>query len=285
MNVYEIVTERIIQLVKEKGHLPWQRPWKAGEAFPANLERPDKPYQGINFWILMSQGYKSPYWITAKQAKRLGGRVNSEDWKKSTLVVFWKMFDEKNTDGSIKKRTPVLRYYYVYNVEQTTGLEKHIPNTEQTAPENFNPIEECERILSEMPMSMEMVRYGFNHACYKPFFDQIEMPSKESFNGIEEFYSTLFHELSHSTGHETRCDRKDAFGAGFGSEKYSKEELVAEISTCFLCHKTGIDNKTINNSAAYIGSWLKRLQDDPRMIVFAASAAQKATDYILNKKP
>jgi antirestriction protein ArdC len=184
-----------------------------------------------------------------------------------------------------KKRIPLLRYYYVYNIEQAEGIDpKHIPTVVENSKLDFNPIEECEKILSEMPIPMSKVQHGFNRACYKPWADAIEMPNKTDFVGVEEYYSTLFHELTHATGHETRCDRKEAFGAGFGREKYSKEELVAEIGTCFLCHTAGIENKIIDNSAAYIGSWLKKLKNDPRMIVFAASQAQKATDYILDRK-
>jgi len=278
-NVYEIVTERIIKLVEEKGHLPWQRPWKVNESFPVNIERPSKPYQGINFWLLLSAGFASPFWLTAKQAKKLGGRIKYSEWKKSTLIVFWKFLDDKE---DAKKRIPLLRYYYVYNIEQAEGIDpKHIPAIVENSKLEFEPISNCEKILSDMPIPMSKVQHGFNRACYKPWADQIEMPNKEDFVGVEEYYSTLFHELTHATGHETRCDRKEAFGAGFGREKYSKEELVAEIGTCFLCHTAGIENKIMDNSAAYIGSWLKKLKNDPRMIVFAASQAQKATDYIL----
>jgi antirestriction protein ArdC len=99
----------------------------------------------------------------------------------------------------------------------------------------------------------------------------------------EFFYSVLFHELGHSTGHKSRLARKDFCEASFGSETYSKEELVAEMTAAFLCGVNQIELKTIDNSAAYIKSWLKKLKDDPKMVVLAAAQAQKAADYILNK--
>jgi len=281
--VYEIITDRIISLVKEKGHLPWQKPWKSNEMLPANLERPNRPYRGINFWILLMQGRKSPYWVTVNQVKKMGGRVIYEEWKKSTTVVFWKFIDDKNSET--KRKIPLLRYYNVYSIEQCTGIpESKIPVVNET-PLDFNPIAECEKIIQEMPIDFGIVDHGFNHACYKPFFDKIEMPDKQDFKGEPEYYSTLFHELAHATGHENRLNRKGAFGAGFGRERYSKEELVAEISTCFICHTAGIENTTIDNSAAYLGSWLKQLKNDPQMLIFAASQAQKVSDYILNMKP
>jgi len=279
-NVYEIVTERIIKMVEEKGHLPWQRPWNVNESFPVNIERPTKSYQGINFWILLSAGFKSPFWLTSKQAKKFGGRIKYAEWKKSTLIVFWKFLDDKETEG---KKIPMLRYYYVYNIEQAEGIDpKRIPVITENSKLEFDPIDECEKILSDMPMPITMVQHGKTKAYYSPWEDKIGMPDKTDFVSIEEYYSTLFHEFIHATGHETRTNRKGAFGAGFGREKYSKEELVAEIGTCFLCHTAGIENKTMDNSVAYIGAWLKKLKNDPRMIVFAASQAQKATDYILD---
>jgi len=280
-NVYEIITERICKMVEEKGHLPWQRPWKQNEAFPCNIDRPETPYKGINFWILISQDRSSPYWLTSNQVKKFGGKVKSAEYKKATMIVFWKFLNDKS-DESGKKTIPFLRYYYVYNADQIEGIEHKIPKTEtEKRPLDFNPLDAAEMVLDEMPMPRSMIEHGKNVAYYRPFNDKIGMPDKTDFVGVEEYYSTLFHELSHATGHESRCNRRDAFGVGFGRENYSKEELVAEISASFLCHMVGIE-KTIDNSAAYLGSWLKRLKSDPKLLVTAASAAQKASDYILD---
>lgn len=281
-NVYEIVTDKIVKLVEEKGHLPWHRPWNVTDRFPANLERPDTPYRGINFWMLLSAGYASPFWMTFNQCKKLGGKVKKG--QKGTLVVFWKIKPKDENDETSRSKA-ILRYYYVFNLEQVEGIpENKIPEVNKAPKLDFSPLENCEKILSDMPISRDIIEHGHNRAAYSPYFDKISMPNPEDFHGVEEYYATLFHELSHATGHEKRCNRKDAFGSYFGKAKYSKEELVAEISSCFLCHTAGIENKTIDNSAAYIGGWLKKLKDDPRMLVFAASAAQKATDYILDNK-
>jgi antirestriction protein ArdC len=280
--VYEIVTERIIKMVEEKGHLPWQRPWKRNKAFPCNIDRPKESYKGINFWILLCQDYKSPYWLTFNQIKKGKGWIKKGE--KGTYIVFWKFLEGKEKDGSPNgKRIPFLRYYLVWNLEQLDRYEGKIPEADtKTAPLDFSPIDACEMVLDEMPQSRNMIKHGKNRAAYFPFSDHIEIPNKEDFNSVEEYYSTLFHELAHSTGHESRVNRKDAFGGGFGREKYSKEELVAEISTCFLCHMVGIADKTVDNSAAYLGAWLKKLKNDPKLLITAASAAQKATDYILD---
>jgi len=283
-SVYEIITDRICKKVEQVGHLPWQRPWRRNEEMPRNLERPDTPYKGINFWILLAEDRKSPYWVTLNYVKKCGGKIKTEEMGKGTYIVFWKFIEGKDGDGEPNgNRIPFLRYYKVWNVEQTEGLEHKIPkNKTEEKPLDFNPLEECEKILKEMPQPREMIQHGGNRASYNYVTDKIKMPDQTDFASVEEYYSTLFHELVHSTGHENRVNRKGAFGVGFGRENYSKEELVAEIGSCFLCSTTGIENKTIDNSAAYLGSWLKRLRNDPKMLVLAASAAQKATDYMLN---
>lgn len=281
-STYEIMTEKIVKMVEESGMLPWQRPWNVTDRVPANLERPDKPYRGINFWVLLMHGYTSPFWATYNQVKRLGGHVKKGE--KGTMVVFWKIKTKEDRDTGDIKKTPILRYYYVFNLEQTTGIpEEKIPAVTETPKLDFEPIEACEKILKDMPIPMKIVNHGFDRATYSPYLDKITMPNKEDFKSVEEYYSTLFHELSHATGHETRCNRKDAFGSYFGKEKYSKEELVAEMSSCFLCNTAGIENKVIDNSAAYIKGWLSKLKNDPRMLIFAASAAEKAADYILDR--
>lgn len=281
MNTYQIVTDRIIKMVEEKGHLPWQQTWSADTRHPANITRPETPYKGINFWILLSSGFRSPYWMTFNQAKSFGGNIKKGE--KGTMIVFWKIQeDKKEPDPAKKKNKAILRYYYVWNLEQVENIpESKIPKKEVMPKLTFSPIEHCEKILSDMPIPKNIIKHGYQYASYSPYYDKITMPNKESFQTEEYYYATLFHELSHATGHENRCNRKDAFGSYFGREKYSKEELVAEIASCYLCHTAGIENKTIDNSAAYLGAWLKVLKSDPRLIVWAASAAEKATNYIL----
>jgi antirestriction protein ArdC len=169
-----------------------------------------------------------------------------------------------------------LRYYTVFNVCQTCGIE--IPGTSEGA---FNPLQEAEQIIAGMP-NPPVFEFTGNQPAYLPSRDLVRIPVRERFNGAEEFYSTMFHEITHSTGHATRLDRKgiSESGVAFGSKSYSHEELVAEIGASFLNAKSRIVGATLENSTAYIASWLVALRNDKKMIISAAGHAQKATDYI-----
>jgi antirestriction protein ArdC len=234
----------------------------------------DRAYRGINVFLLSASGYGSPYWLTYKQAKQRGGYVRRG--QHGTTVVFWKIGtrEVESADGETNERTSILlRYYTVFNVEQCDGI---------VAPESarvVNPMEECERIVRQMPHTPAIQQDG--RAWYKPSIDTIGMPSRNTFNSAEEFYSTLFHELVHSTGHTKRIGREgiEKLNA-FGSESYSKEELIAEMGAAMLCGVAGIERKTLSNSAAYLRSWIDVLKSDARMVVSAASQAQKAAEYI-----
>lgn len=281
ISVYEIVTQQIMERL-EKGEIPWKRPWSGSAGVPINL-RSKKPYRGVNVWLLGCTGYSSPYWASFKQVSESGGSIKKGE--KSSLVVFWKPMSktiieegENGEDLAVEKSSFMLRYYRVFNVEQTEGLEDKIPHVEKI---EFNPIEKCEEIMEEMPQRPE-IKYGGGRAFYRPDDDFVQLPLKEHFHSPEEFYSTAFHELVHSTGHSSRLSRD--MKNFFGSHDYSKEELVAEMGASFLCGTAGIENTTIDNSAAYIQSWLKKLNDDKKMVVFAASAAQRAAEFILGKE-
>jgi len=278
MNVYEIVTKQIMEKL-EAGVIPWQKPW-IGSDTPKNLIS-KKGYRGINLLLLAYSGFTSPYWITFKQCGKLGGQIKKGE--KGTIIVFWKIINKKDKDGEIieDKHTSLLRYYRVWNTEQCEIDSKKVPVTEVEGAE-FNPIERCEEIVSKMQLKPEIV-FKENRAVYYPSKDLVNMPKPESFVTPEEYYSTLFHELAHSTGHRDRLDRKSLISyAPFGSSEYSKEELVAEITASFLCGVSNIENKTLDNSTSYIAGWLKKLKDDPKMVVLSAGQAQKASDFILN---
>jgi antirestriction protein ArdC len=271
-NVFEIVTEKIISQL-ESGTAPWRKPWTVG--MPANLVS-KKPYHGINPFLLASQGYGSPYWVTFNQAKQLGGNVRKGE--KSSLVTFWNVGEERereDSQGNMRKSRPVmLRYYSVFNVEQCEGIKSPEPIR------SFAPIEECERLVAGMPMAPTIDQES--RACYRPSTDTVGMPSKTAFSSIEGYYSTLFHELTHSTGHSKRVGRPGIETLNeFGSESYSKEELIAEMGAAMLCGMVGISPATIDNSASYLRSWIDALKGDSKLIVQAASAAQKACDFIL----
>ena len=280
---YEIITNRIIHLL-ETGVVPWQKPWKASES-PKNLITL-KDYRGINVFLLNAMMYQSPYFLTFKQAQQLGGHVCQGE--KASPVVFWKWFDvaDKESPKGIK-RVPFLRYYSVFNLSQCEGIPvAKIPAVDLNK-EAGRPIEEAEQVVIRMPKK-PTIKEGCDRACYIPSIDRVDMPKPESFRSREDFYSVLFHELTHSTGHASRLNRKGITGsegewAAFGSASYGIEELCAEMGAAFLCGKVGIVERTLDNSASYIQSWLNKLKDDSKLVVHAAAQAQKASDFILGK--
>lgn len=275
-DIYNIITDRIIELLEE-GVVPWSKCWSSpAGGVPQNFIS-KKPYRGINAFLLAFAPYQSPYWMTFKQAKDLGGSVKKGE--KSTLVVFWKLL--KKTEDGEEKSIPLLRYYRIFNLEQCDIPEDKIPETQQVEEFDNDPLEQCEAVVSQMKDCPEIRHEGFR-AYYKPSVDQVTMPEREHFHDSEAYYATLFHELSHSTGHKSRLNRDGIKSiSAFGSEDYSKEELIAEMSSSFLCGACGIENSTIERSAAYLQSWLKVLKSDSKMIIQAAGKAQKSADFIL----
>lgn len=281
--VYEIITDRIISMLN-RGVVPWHKPWVGGAALalPKNLHS-GKPYRGVNTFLLHSMEFASPYWLTFNQALQRGGAVRKGE--KSTPVVFWKWL-EPGEDAPDKKKIPMLRYYSVFNVEQCDGIE--YPKPEAPATFDFNPVGRAEQIVAGMPNKPEVLFRG-DSACYRPATDLILMPEPSRFRSSEEYYSTLFHELTHATGHASRLNRSGVADKGehnqFGTDPYAREELVAEMGAAFLCGHSGIVDRTLDNSAAYISNWLARLKNDAKLIVTASAQAQKAADYILGANP
>lgn len=271
--VYESVTLRILECLG-RGVVPWRKPW--GVAAPRNLSS-GHVYRGVNQILLSCAAFSSPYWVTFKQARMLGGSVKRGE--RGTPIVFWKVYENEKRNGDTEKRF-VLRHFTVFNSEQTEGI--YVPKLE--APKAVDPIEDCEKIVSSFKDSPS-IEHGGNRACYLPSLDRIHLPSRTSFSSAEEYYSTLFHEFVHATGHAKRLNRKGVADArGFASHEYSHEELVAECGAAFLCAHAGIAPKTLDNSASYIAHWASALKNDPKWIVQAASAAAKASDFILGKQ-
>jgi antirestriction protein ArdC len=281
--IYQKITDNIISKL-EKGVVPWQKPWHDNGMMPMNIK--GRVYRGINPLLLGSTDYQSPFWLTFKQAKELGGNIRKGE--ESTIVVFWKMMHkaktEENADGEtvIKQSTfPYLRYYCVFNLEQTENIPlAKIPKIEKPPEIEFSPVRRAEKLLAEWE-DKPTIKHGGSRACYYPAFDRVEMPEQKFFKSSEEYYSTLFHEYVHSTGHKARTGRHAQLpNHKFGSKDYSIEELVAEMGATFLCAIAGIENKIIDNSAAYIQSWINKLKNDNTFLTKAASLAQKACDYI-----
>lgn len=270
-NNYEKVTERIIEKL-ENGVIPWRKPFQNG--MPVNWKT-GKPYRGINAMLLDSGEY-----ATFKQIKDAGGKVIKG--QKSQMVVFWKMLEVEDSESQEDKTIPLMRFYNVFEInKQVEGLKsKRVIISEQ-----HDPIEECEKIIDDYILKPE-VKYKSGSAFYSPSMDYVSVPPLKDYKSAEEYYGVLFHELLHSTGHVSRLKR-DGVQVGnvsFGSETYSKEELIAEIGSAMLCTVTKIDHATIDNSASYIDGWLRKLKSDKKFIIQASANAQKAVDYILDTK-
>jgi len=274
MTVYEIVTGKICAEL-ERGVVPWRKPWVGGDQAPANLIS-KRAYTGINPLLLSLSGYSSPYWLTYKQAAELGGTVRKGE--KSSLVVFYAKLQSKTRtlENGDPDTFAMLRYYNLFNVTQCDGINGHIPVVPTRM---IEPLTAAEAIIDgyrDKPSIDDHV----SAAWYRPSLDLIGMPPRDTFTSADGYYSTLFHECIHSTGHASRLDRVGVSKEQKrGSETYSKEELIAELGAAFLCADAGIEN-TIPQSAAYCASWLKALKGDSKLIVSAASGASKAARYI-----
>jgi antirestriction protein ArdC len=275
--VYEQITERIVAML-EKGEIPWKKTWKTRSAWPCNLVS-KRPYQGINVFLLHAMSYESPFWLTYRQAQELGGNVRKGE--KACPVIFCKRFEVENEKTGEVEKVPVLRFYHVFNSSQCENL-KNVPTMpEAPASEPTRP----EEIVAQMPTRPE-IKHGRRAAFYSPTEDIIGMPDKARFDTEAAYFSTLYHEMIHSTGARHRLNRPGvAENSGFGTDPYSKEELIAEMGAAYLCSQAGIVDSTMENSASYIQGWLKKMQEDKKLIVQAASQAQKAANFILGITP
>jgi antirestriction protein ArdC len=278
-DMYEMVTRLITERL-EAGVIPWKMPWKTGSSNPRNLVS-KKMYRGFNFFYLLSFRFERPYFLSWKQVQDLGGKVKKGS--KTYPVIFWKMLDS-NTEEN--KKVPFLRYYSLFHVDDVEGIDPaKIPN--DTAHQNdFEPIAACEEIIERWKDS-PVIEQGHDYAAYVPATDKIKIPYPRHFFKAEFYFSTLYHEAIHSTSHRKRLNRQEQFqDHKFESHDYfySKEELVAELGASYLCAVSGIESETIDNSAAYIQSWLKALKSDNKFFLQAATHAQRAADYILGEQ-
>lgn len=261
------------------GQIPWERPWNGSTDAPRSIH--GRPYRGYNAMLLgflrQTRGYSSSYWITYKQAEQRGGHVRKGE--KGTTVILWKWIDKTDEETGEQKRIPFLTSFTVFNLDQVEGVAA--PAQDEVA--EFDPIDRAEEILAGMP-NRPRLGFGGDRAYYHPQLDMVQLPEREQFKTREGFYFTAYHELAHSTGHESRIGRKaitDHKGA-FGDESYAQEELVAEFAAAFVGAEAGItEAREIDNRAAYIDNWMQALRSDEKMLVRAAAQAQKAADFIL----
>jgi len=270
MSAYDKVLSKIMDKMR-RGVIPWRRQWHYQP--PMNYFT-KKRYMGINQLLLSFEEYPSPYFVSMKQAGLLGAKVKNGE--SGHLIVFYKKVEDKtNKEDEEKRYVMVLRYYYVWNLAQTTftWLDE----------DNSIVYPDCEEVVRAMPNPPEIAHYDTD-PCYLPKKDRILIPSMERFTQPDYYYSTLFHELAHSTGHPNRLNRPTLTDYdGFGGSNYSQEELVAEIACSFLCNETHILQNTIENNASYISNWLNVLENNKLLLFKASTQAQKATDYILGK--
>lgn len=279
-NVYEIVTEKILNQL-EQGEIPWRNPYQSCD-MPKNAVT-GKYYRGINPWLLICNRYNQSRWLTYKQAEESGGHVKKNE--KASMVTFWKKLDGKKKgeelEGVKEKSAFVLRYYYVFNVAQCDGLPQEYYDKHEER--QNNPIEQAEMIVNRMPNKPEIDEGNYACACYVPSKDKVVIQRKELFTDSQLYYSVLFHELTHATGHESRLNREqdDLAAMGGGRNRYAKEELIAEMGAGYLCALAGIATReTEQDMTSYLQGWLKALKNDKTLIVKAAGLAQKAADYI-----
>lgn len=286
-DVYQIVTDRIVSQL-EQGVIPWRMPWSGGFNGAVSYTT-GRPYSFLNQMLLGESGE----YLTFNQVKTLGGNVKKG--AKSRLVVFYKplVLKSKDTDASQDGKTdehqriiPMLRYYHVFHIKDTEGIESKL---EQQEERHHDPIAEADMVADEYVRRnapLKLIITGSDKAFYSPSNDSVTVPELDQYDVKEEFYSTLFHELTHFTMTKGRCDRKQPDGFSFfGSHEYSKEELVAEMGAAMSLKRLGIDcDKAFRNSVGYIQSWLKQLRNDRKFVVWAAGKAEQAVKYMFNDK-
>ncbi|MEA3207141.1 MAG: hypothetical protein QOE70_198 [Chthoniobacter sp.] len=288
-DIYAAVTNRIIEQL-EKGVVSWQSPYFSKVGFPKNFAS-GQPYHGINVFLLASLRYTSPWFLTYLQAQALGGHVRKGE--KGSLVIKYGTYSKQDESaagaGESEETRRYLKGYTVFHASQIEGVSFPEPEALPELPAS----ELCDR-AREMAAGMPnapAIREGSAIPCYRPSSDSVHMPERRFFTGEEAYYSTLFHELVHSTGHVSRLARKSLIenkgidAEGEARKVYAEEELVAEMGASFLCAHAGIIEAEIQNSAAYLQGWIDALKskDAKGWIIRAASQAQKAADFVLNK--
>ena len=272
MDIYAEITNRIISEM-ESDIIPWAKPWVASGGRVSYAT--GKPYSLLNQMLLGRPGE----YATFKQVQQAGGYVRKGE--KAHMVVFWKWVEKEDEETGDVKEIPFLRYYNVFHIDQCEGLKaRHAEPLPQTA----NADQKAEAIICDYlkTSGVKLNHEQGDRAFYRPSDDSITLPLLAQFKETAEYYSTVFHELIHSTGHAKRLNRI-AGTAFFGSEAYSKEELVAEIGASALVHAAGLETPdSFRNNVGYIQNWLRVLRNDRKVIVSASGRADKAVSYILN---
>lgn len=291
-DLYREVTDKIITLI-EKGVAPWRKTWSTYGL--ARNYATGHIYSGINLILMNNTPHPIPYFLTYNQIQERDGKIRKG--AKAEMVFYFNVYFKDGNDKTISREDArsrsqngeeiqvlkFIKYYNVFNIADIEGINFEIPEIDLKPNEK---IERCESIIEQMPNRPELRNMDGNRAFYAPLFDFVNMPDIKQFETAEDYYATFFHELVHSTGHASRLGREEVMNPQtFGSKPYSREELVAEMGASFLCSMVQIDYDNITeNNAAYLAGWLKVLQEDSKFIFKAAAEAQKAADFILNRK-
>lgn len=296
VDVYQMVTDRVLEQI-EQGIIPWHKPWNAAtlsEDALAISYTSRKPYSFLNQMLLGRNGE----WLTFNQVKERGGNIKKG--AHAGIVVFYKKYQVKKTkrvkdaegnefDKEVSSTIPVLKHYPVFHIDDCEGIESKIKVEEKPKESKVQPIKRAEKIVKDYLKAQPLLKLHndrpSNRAYYTPMWDEITVPMLSQYKEKEEYYSTLFHEMVHSTGHSTRLNREEGMGNKFASHAYSREELVAELGSAMLCTNIKIDTEVaFKNSVAYIKGWASKLKEDTKAIVWAASRAEKAARYILGER-
>ena len=293
VDVYQMVTDRVLAQL-EQGIIPWQKPWRTITGREDDLAisyTSRKPYSFLNQMLLGRNGE----WLTFKQVKEMKGSIKKG--AHAGMVVFFKRIVVKDKvldgEGNEKEKEsviPMLKHYPVFHIDDCEGIDTKIKPTpaEDEDEVTMEPVEAAEKVvrgyLERNPALKLHNDKPSSRAFYSPMFDEVTVPMMKQYDVVDEYYSTLFHELVHSTGTPERMNRHDGMqNSGFGSKDYSREELVAELGAAMLCAATGINNDAaFKNSVGYIQGWMKSLSSDNHAIVWAASRSEKAARFIYN---
>jgi antirestriction protein ArdC len=290
MSKHELLAQQMIEMMK-KGTAPWQIPWETPQLLPYNATTNNR-YNGCNVFTLMATAaereYNDPRWLTFNQARELGEDVRVKKGEHGTPIVYIvtqerqevkdeegkPMLDEKGKPikEMVKLERPKAMWSYVFNAEQIDNM----PALEIKQYE-WDPIDRAEEMLQSSGVRLEHTNRG--KSAYYPNDDHIELPEKTAFPSALEYYQTALHEVAHSTGHESRLNRD--LKNPFGTPAYAKEELVAELASVLLAGEVGFGFEPRPENAAYVQNWISLLEDDPKILFEAASAADKATKYVV----
>jgi antirestriction protein ArdC len=281
-DIRDEIVSKVVQAL-ENGCAPWRKPWgMTGVGGAPRNAITGRRYTGVNVWLLALAGFESSEWCTFNQARKVGGHVRKGE--KGTKIVFYSVIEKTGTDGKVDK-IPLLRCFTVFNREQCEGLPA--PKGAKKLFDGIAPLDAGEKVLANMPQRPTFVNDApSDRAYYSKVEDKVVVPCLKQYTNPVEYYLTAFHEMAHATGHSSRLNR-DSLNAisAFGGHEYSKEELVAEMAAAMVAAECGITTESLPaNSVSYLTHWASKLREEPGILISAASQAQKATDFILDRK-